>query len=114
MKIKAAVVREAHGDFTVEEVDLVEPNPDEILVKLVATGICHTDLAIVEQIMPVPMPMVLGHEGAGVVEKTGANVTGFAPGDHVVLTFNTCGHCGPCHEDHPAYCEQYPLLNFAH
>ncbi|MBB35117.1 MAG: alcohol dehydrogenase [Hirschia sp.] len=112
MKIKAAVVREAHGDFTVEEVDLVEPNPDEILVKLVATGICHTDLAIVEQIMPVPMPMVLGHEGAGVVEKTGANVTGFAPGDHVVLTFNTCGHCGPCHEDHPAYCEQYPLLNF--
>lgn len=113
MKIQAAVARETHGSFTVEDVDLVEPNADEILVKLVATGICHTDLAIVEQIMPLPLPFVLGHEGAGIVERVGANVSGIAVGDHVVLAFNTCGHCHACGDHHPAYCEQYPLLNFS-
>jgi aryl-alcohol dehydrogenase len=112
MKITAAVAREIHGPFTVELVDLVEPNADEILVKLVATGICHTDLAIIEQIMPIPLPFVLGHEGAGIVERVGANVTGFAKGDPVVLSFSTCGHCDPCADNHPAYCAQYPLLNF--
>ncbi|WP_068076630.1 NAD(P)-dependent alcohol dehydrogenase [Novosphingobium lentum] len=112
MKIRAAVAREIHGTFTVEDVDLVEPNADEILVRLVATGICHTDLAIIEQIMPIPLPYVLGHEGAGIVERTGSDVTGFAPGDRVVLTFNTCGACAPCTDDHPAYCQQYGLLNF--
>ncbi|WP_176593539.1 NAD(P)-dependent alcohol dehydrogenase [Sphingobium sp. EM0848] len=112
MKIKAAVARQPHGAFTVEDVDLVAPNPDEILVRLVATGICHTDLAIIEQIMPLPLPHVLGHEGAGIVEAVGAHVIGFGPGDHVVLTFNTCGECAPCTEHHPAYCQNYPLLNF--
>lgn len=112
MKIKAAVARTPHGAFTVEDVELVQPNAEEILVRLVATGICHTDLAIIEQIMPLPLPFVLGHEGAGIVEQVGANVTGLTPGDHVVLTFNTCGHCEPCADDHPAYCQQYPVLNF--
>jgi aryl-alcohol dehydrogenase len=112
MKISAAVARKIHGTFTIEEVDLVEPNADEILVKLVATGICHTDLAIIEQILPIPLPFVLGHEGAGIVERVGANVTGFAKGDPVVLAFSSCGHCDPCADSHPAYCSQYPLLNF--
>ncbi|WP_157219197.1 NAD(P)-dependent alcohol dehydrogenase [Flavisphingomonas formosensis] len=112
MKIRAAVAREAHGEFTVEDIELVEPRPDEILVRLVATGICHTDLAIVEQIMPLPLPYVLGHEGAGIVERVGDSVSGFAPGDPVVLTFNTCGTCAPCIDAHPAYCQNYPLLNF--
>ena len=112
MKIKAAVARHPDGEFTVEDVDLIAPNADEILVRLVATGICHTDLSVVEQIMPLPLPLVLGHEGAGVVESVGANVTGYAPGDHVVLTFASCGHCASCADHHPAYCENYPLLNF--
>lgn len=112
MKIKAAVARKVHGDFSVENVDLAAPNADEILVRLTATGICHTDLAIIEQILPLPMPFVLGHEGAGIVESVGANVKGFAKGDRVVLTFNTCGACEPCEDHHPAYCQQYPLLNF--
>jgi len=112
MKIQAAVAREPHGKFSVEEVELSAPNADEVLVRLVATGICHTDLAIVEEIMPLPLPMVLGHEGAGVVEAIGENVAGIAVGDHVVLTFLTCGHCHPCEEGHPSYCDQYGLLNF--
>lgn len=113
MKVTAAIAREINGAFSIESVDLVEPNADEILVKLIATGICHTDLAIIEQIMPLPLPYVLGHEGAGIVERVGAEVTSVVPGDHVVLTFNTCGECDACREAHPAYCEHYPLLNFA-
>jgi aryl-alcohol dehydrogenase len=112
MKIQAAVARQAHGAFTVEDVVLAAPAPGELRVRLVATGICHTDLAIIEQIMPLPLPHVLGHEGAGVVEAVGAEVSGFVPGDHVVLTFNTCGECAPCADDHPAYCANYPVLNF--
>jgi aryl-alcohol dehydrogenase len=112
MLIKAAVAREAHGPFSVEQVTLAEPQADEVLVRLTATGICHTDLSIVDQIMPLPLPYVLGHEGAGVVERVGESVTGIAPGDHVVLTFDTCGHCASCSDHHPAYCENYGLLNF--
>lgn len=112
MKIKAAVAREIHGALTVEDVELAEPREDEVLVRLVATGICHTDLAIVDQIMPLPLPFVLGHEGAGIVERVGSAVSGIAPGDHVVLAFDTCGACAPYSDDHPAYCQQYPLLNF--
>ena len=112
MKIRAAVAREAHGNFTVEDVELADPRANEVLVRLVATGICHTDLSVVEQIMPLPMPFVLGHEGAGIVERVGSEVSGLAVGDHVVLSFDTCGACPSCADDHPAYCQQYPLLNF--
>lgn len=112
MKIQAAVARQAHAELSVEDVELAEPRPDEVLVRLVATGICHTDLAIVEEIMPLPLPIVLGHEGAGIVEQVGAEVTGLAVGDPVVLTFRTCGSCAPCGSGHPSYCEQYGLLNF--
>lgn len=112
MKIQAAVAREPHGKFSIEDVELATPYADEVLVRLVATGICHTDLAIVEEIMPLPLPMVLGHEGAGVIEAVGENVKDLAVGDHVVLTFLTCGHCHPCTDGHPSYCEQYGLLNF--
>ena len=112
MKIDAAIVHEPNGKFTVEQVDLGEIRADEVLVRLVATGICHTDVAIVEQIMPLPLPMVLGHEGAGIVEKVGADVKSVAVGDKVVLTFQTCGQCAPCTHEHPSYCDQYGLLNF--
>lgn len=113
MEIRAAVSREINGIFSVETLNLDDPRDDEVLVKLTATGICHTDLAIVKQLMPVPLPIVLGHEGAGVVEKVGAGVSKLKPGDTVVLTFNTCGECGSCINDHPAYCDLYPALNFA-
>jgi aryl-alcohol dehydrogenase len=113
MDIKAAVVRAPHGPFTVEPVRLDAPRDDEVLVKLTATGICHTDLAIVEQILPLPMPFVLGHEGAGVVVEAGRSVTGIEKGDHVVLTFGSCGACRDCTAGHPAYCASAPLFNFA-
>lgn len=112
MQIKAAVARQTHGELSVETVELADPKADEVLVRLVATGICHTDLAIVEEILPLPLPIVLGHEGAGVVVQVGAEVSDLAPGDHVVLTFRTCGACRPCGSGHPSYCEQYGLLNF--
>lgn len=112
MDIRAAVLRKPHGEFSIEAAKIAEPGPDEVRVKLVATGICHTDVAVVEQIVPLPTPIVLGHEGAGIVEKVGANVKDLKPGDHVVLAFGSCGHCASCKSNHPAYCESAPLLNF--
>lgn len=113
MEIKAAVVRAPHAPFAIEPVQLGAPRADEVLVKLTATGICHTDVAIVEQILPLPMPFILGHEGAGVVVEAGKSVTGIEKGDHVVLTFGSCGVCPACSSGHPAYCPSAPLLNFA-
>jgi aryl-alcohol dehydrogenase len=113
MDIQAAVVRAPNSPFSIEPVRLDAPRDDEVLVRLVATGICHTDVAIVEQVLPLPMPLVLGHEGAGVVVQTGKAVKGLAEGDHVVLTFASCGACRDCSSGHPAHCESFPMLNFA-
>jgi len=96
MQTRAAVTRQPKGPFSVETIDLAEPADDQILVRIVAAGMCHTDLSIRDQLYPAPLPMVLGHEGAGVVEKVGRNVRKVAPGDHVVLTFFTCGLCDNC------------------
>ncbi|MCY4425970.1 MAG: NAD(P)-dependent alcohol dehydrogenase [Halieaceae bacterium] len=112
MKIKAAVARTVSGNFSIEDVDLADPRDEELLVKIVATGICHTDLSVVSQILPLPLPQVLGHEGAGIVERVGSDVKGIEPGDHVVLSFNYCGGCAPCTAQHLAYCDQYWFLNF--
>ncbi len=105
MQIKAAVAREPHKPFIVETLELAAPGDDQILVKIVAAGMCHTDLAARDQALPVPMPIVLGHEGAGIVEKVGKNVTKVTPGDHVVLTFYTCGKCKNCISGNPTNCE---------
>jgi aryl-alcohol dehydrogenase len=113
MDIRAAVVRAPRAEFSVEKVRLDAPRDHEVLVELVATGICHTDIAIVEQLLPLPLPYVLGHEGAGVVLETGRAVTGLAKGDHVVLTFGSCGDCRDCNAGHPAYCKGFPAANFA-
>ena len=113
MKIEAAVAREANKPFVIEPIELAEPGPGELLVKLIATGICHTDLAILDRLIPLPLPMVLGHEGAGYVSRVGAKVSGFTPGDPVVLTFDSCGACSSCQQHHPSYCEKYPLLNLS-
>lgn len=107
---RAAVTRSPGAPFSIEDISLEDPRDDEVLVRLVATGLCHTDLTARDQLYPVPQPIVLGHEGAGVVEKVGASVRHVEPGDHVVLTFLACGECGTCRDGAPAYClNLFPL-----
>ncbi|MEI9963855.1 MAG: NAD(P)-dependent alcohol dehydrogenase [Caulobacteraceae bacterium] len=110
---RAAVVRQKGGPFVIEDIGVSEPRRDEVLVRIVAAGMCHTDMVARDQMYPVPQPIVLGHEGAGVVEKVGEDVTKVAPGDHVVLTFLPCGHCRACLEGAPAGCENLNALNFS-
>ncbi|KAA1395992.1 NAD(P)-dependent alcohol dehydrogenase [Aeromicrobium ginsengisoli] len=111
MRIRAALVRDSDGDFTVEEVDLREPRAGEVLVKLAAVGICHTDLAIKSSAGNGATPVILGHEGSGVVERIGAGVTGMSVGDHVILTFASCGACDLCTRSKPTYCAHFAALN---
>ncbi|MET9338089.1 NAD(P)-dependent alcohol dehydrogenase [Nonomuraea sp. NPDC003804] len=101
---QAAVVEGPGAPFTLREVDLDDPRHGEVLVRMKAAGICHTDLTVAAGLIPFPLPGVLGHEGAGVVEEVGPGVTKVRPGDHVVLTFTSCGACASCRVGHPAYC----------
>ncbi|MFJ8676716.1 NAD(P)-dependent alcohol dehydrogenase [Streptomyces sp. NPDC093589] len=103
MRIQAAVVESRGGPFTIRDLDLEEPRPDEVLVRITAAGICHTDLST-RAIWP-RMPMVFGHEGAGVVEAVGKEVTTVAPGDTVCLSYRSCGTCGQCASGRAAYCD---------
>jgi aryl-alcohol dehydrogenase len=112
MQVTAAVARAPGADFTHETVELDDPRPDEILVRIAAVGVCHTDLVAREGAMPFSMPAVLGHEGAGVVEKVGSAVTKVAVGDRVALTFRSCGQCDRCASGDPAYCYSMPALNY--
>ena len=111
MKIRAALTTEA-GAPRLAVLDMDEPGAEEVVVRIVATGVCHTDIKSASAASPVPRPVVLGHEGAGVVERVGAGVTALAPGDHVVLSFAYCGACGACREGEPAYCTHQWGLNF--
>jgi S-(hydroxymethyl)glutathione dehydrogenase/alcohol dehydrogenase len=100
--MKAAVALDS-GRLNVLDLTLEAPRAGEVLVRMVATGVCHSDLSVLHGTVPMPLPMALGHEGAGVVQAVGAGVAGFAPGDHVVLSFiPACGHCYFCerHESH--------------
>ena len=108
---RAAVVESGGAPFTLSDVELAEPAPTEALVRLVAAGLCHTDLGVASGGLPFPLPGVLGHEGAGVVEAVGSAVTGIEPGDHVVLSFTSCGGCRNCRAGHPAYCAAWLPLN---
>jgi aryl-alcohol dehydrogenase len=113
MEIKAAVVFETGGDFSIEQLKLGEPNDDEVLVRIVGVGICHTDLGARDGHLPIPPPpSVFGHEGAGVVEKVGARVTKVKPGDHVVLAWDYCGTCPACKAGKDSYCLNFFLHNF--
>src|SRR5688572_12128848 len=105
MQITAAVFA---GDPTPRLVsaDLPEPELHQVRVRLVASGICHTDAKAARAGGPVPHPVVLGHEGAGVVEAVGPKIEKLAPGDHVVLTFASCGRCPSCLEAEPAFCHR--------
>ncbi|MCL2365972.1 MAG: NAD(P)-dependent alcohol dehydrogenase [Oscillospiraceae bacterium] len=104
MQITAAVTREK-GKLNFETVELADPKANEVLVKMVASGICHTDTAVIEQYLPVTFPMVAGHEGVGVVERVGPGVTDLKPGDRVVLSYPTCGICDACKSSKPFACE---------
>ncbi|MCA1041971.1 NAD(P)-dependent alcohol dehydrogenase [Bacillus infantis] len=111
MKIKAAVTHGQGEDFKIEEAELAEPKANEVLIKIVASGVCHTD-AVARDLGLTPYPVVLGHEGSGIVEKVGAGVKTIEPGDHVVLSFASCGHCENCLTGHPTVCTKFNDLNF--
>ena len=110
--ITAAVARAKGEPFTIQQARIRGPKADEVLVRVVATGLCHTDLIVRDQYYPVPLPSVLGHEGAGIVEEVGPAVKDLKAGDHVVLTYGACGHCNACNGGHGAYCKQFFGLNF--
>jgi len=112
MKIQAAVSREAGKPFSLETLALDAPREDEVLVRIAGVGLCHTDLVGAAGALPLRLPAVFGHEGAGVVECVGSAVTKVAPGDRVVLSFDSCGSCPRCEEHEPAYCRDFGLLNY--
>lgn len=103
--VTAAVVREPKGKFNVEDLELDDLRRNEVRVRVVAVGVCHTDMALRDAVYPIPMPVVLGHEGAGVVEAVGSNVTRVGVGDHVVMSAAYCNHCLQCLMGRAAYCE---------
>jgi aryl-alcohol dehydrogenase len=111
MRAAAAVFEKLCTPLNVTEVEIDEPGPGEALVKIVATGVCHTDALARDGDMPFPAPGVLGHEGAGIVEAVGAGVTNVAVGDKVVIGWPWCGRCRNCLEGQPRYCLQLgPLV----
>lgn len=112
MKSKAAVVSAKAGKFEMAEVELAELRDDEVLVRVVGVGVCHTDLVCRDQLYPVRFPAVFGHEGSGVVEKVGAKVTKLQPGDHVVMTYRACGRCTACLRGDPTHCANIFGCNF--
>ena len=112
MKIKAAVLEkmgaatpyEKSKPLAVQAVELDSPGDGEVLVKVAAAGLCHSDLSVIDGNRPRPTPMVLGHEAAGVVQELGPGVEDLSVGDHVVMVFvPSCGHCLPCSEGRPAF-----------
>jgi alcohol dehydrogenase len=122
MKIKAAVLHKAGAPtpyaqsmpLAIEEIELDDPGRGEVLVRIGAAGLCHSDLSVIDGNRPRPTPMVLGHEAAGTVERLGAGVDDLAVGDHVVMVFvPSCGHCLPCAEGRPALCEPGAVANGA-
>jgi aryl-alcohol dehydrogenase len=111
MKMRAALTLSKGEPFVIDEVDIATPKKTEVLVKISGVGVCHTDAIARDQIMPVPLPAVLGHEGSGVVHEVGNDVVGIKRGDHVVLSFYSCGHCEWCLTGHPNMCNDYARVN---
>lgn len=114
MKVRAAILEEMGREppyaqskpLTLGDIELDGPGPGEVLVKMAAAGLCHSDLSVIDGNRPRPTPMVLGHEASGIVEEVGPEVHDLNPGDHVVLVFvPSCGHCVPCASGRPALCE---------
>jgi aryl-alcohol dehydrogenase len=112
IKATAALLREPGSPLQLEEVELSAPGEGEIRVHMRGVGICHTDISAAHGLIPIPLPAVLGHEGAGVVEAVGPGVDSLAVGDHVAISFDHCGECPQCEHKHPAYCELFAPLNY--
>jgi aryl-alcohol dehydrogenase len=113
MQGTAAILREPNQPYSIEPIRFDPPRAGEILVRIHAVGICHTDMVFASGAMGSPFPLILGHEGAGVVEQVGDGVRKVRPGQKVLLTFNSCGQCSQCHSGDPAYCDNFVGLNFA-
>lgn len=113
MKALAAVHFGPTPKTIFEQIDLDEPVDDEVLVRIAGSGICHTDLLALKGALPVPLPMIFGHEGAGIVEQIGPDVIDLKPGDPVVLSFASCGTCPSCARRTPAFCHAFGPQNFA-
>src|SRR5918995_5220859 len=112
MKSTAAVAHSLRGPFVVEEVNLPDLQHTDVLVRIAAVGICHTDIASRDGQLPAPFPSIFGHEGAGVIERVGHRVTKVRPGDHVVLAPDSDGTCRQCASGEPTYCDRNLELNF--
>ncbi len=112
MDIQAAIIERKAGPFTIAMLQLDAPGADEIRVRIAGCGICHTDLVCRDQYFPVPLPCLFGHEGSGIVETVGSDVTDLEPGDHVVLSFDSCGQCPSCLRGLPGYCLDLYAHNF--
>ncbi|WP_076461415.1 NAD(P)-dependent alcohol dehydrogenase [Limosilactobacillus caccae] len=112
MQISAALVKNPGNSLKIKNLNLDDPKDNEVLIKIIACGICHTD-AVGRDGGTSPLPLVLGHEGSGIVVKTGKKVNSVKPGDHVVLSFSYCGECENCRNGHPGMCEKFNQLNFA-
>lgn len=111
MQVTAAVLEEHHKPLAVQELDIDEPLAGEVLVRIVATGVCHTDAVAQEAAFPFPIPGVLGHEGAGIVEAVGEGVTKVKEGDKVIIGWPWCGECRNCQAGRQRYCLQLgPLV----
>ena len=108
LQYRAAVLHAAQTPMSIETITAAALKPNDVLVRIRAAGLCHTDLEVIEGSLRYPLPIVLGHEAAGVVEQVGAAARGVAAGDHVVLSWNPhCGHCFYCDRDAPILCEEY-------
>jgi aryl-alcohol dehydrogenase len=112
MHTRAAVVEAPGEKFAIVDLEVDDPRDDEVLVRIVASGLCHTDLTLSGMLPAEMFPFVFGHEGAGVVEAVGADVTGVQVGDHVVLSFRSCRACGRCASGRVGYCENHLMLNY--
>lgn len=108
LAITAAVARRGQP-FRLERCELAAPRAGEVRVRLLACGICHTDLSARDHDLGTAMPAVLGHEGVGVIESLGPDVTGFSVGDRVLMSFGSCGHCDKCQASAPGYCRSAAL-----
>ncbi|KAK5936852.1 hypothetical protein PMZ80_010971 [Knufia obscura] len=106
------VAHELNAEPTLESIQLDDIQPNEALVQIEATGICHTDLSCIDGTLPAEFPNVLGHEGAGTILEAGSELKHLSPGDKVLLSFNHCSKCSECTSSHPAYCHAFGQLNF--
>ena len=111
LDIKAAVLNGANQKLEVSDLKLDPPKASEVLVKIVSSGVCHTDATVIDRTIPIPLPAALGHEGAGIVEKVGSQVENFKKGDHVIIGYAYCGQCKYCKAGMPGSCVRLGELN---